>query len=233
MIRPLLGNRIALAKGQGMRFDGVTGEQLSGPTEMRPSVLTHRVISGMHFAQFGGYPMRWLYFICGLISSAMIASGLVLFTVKRRRKYASESRVAQVLYRGVEALNVTVMVGLSLACISLLWANRLLPVDMAARAAGELNVFFGVWALSLGHTVFRPRKQAWRAQLGLAGTMGLTLPLLSLLTVNSPWALPSRLGVEGVAMVIGALLLWTGWKIAQPAVERAPRKKPASLAEVN
>ena len=233
MIRPLLGNRIALAKGQGMRFDGVTGEQLSGPTEMRPSVLTHRVISGMHFAQFGGYPMRWLYFICGLISSAMIASGLVLFTVKRRRKYASESRVAQVLYRGVEALNVTVMAGLSLACISLLWANRLLPVDMAARAAGELNVFFGVWALSLGHALFRPRMQAWREQLGLAGTMCLTLPLLSLLTVNSPWALPSRLGVEGVAMVIGALLLWTGWKIAQPAVERAPRKKPASMAEVN
>ena len=232
-IRPILGNRIALTKGQGMRFDGVTGEQLSGPTEMRPTVLTHRVISGLHFAQFGGYPMRWLYFVCGLISSAMIASGLVLFTVKRRRKYASESRVAQALYRLVEAINVTVMAGLSLVCISLLWSNRVLPSGMADRADAELNVFFGVWALSLAHALVRPRMQAWREQLGLAGLMCLSLPLLSVFTVNRPWALPSSMGVELTAMALGALLLWACWKVSQPAVERVPRKKTAVMAEVN
>ena len=232
-IRPILGNRIALVKGGGMRFDGVTGEQLSGPTDMRASVLTHRVISGMHFAQFGGYPMRWVYFICGLISSAMIASGLVLFTVKRRRKYASESRVAQVLYRLVEAINVTVMAGLSVACIGLLWGNRLLPVNMAERADAELNVFFGLWALSFVHAVLRTRMQAWREQLGLAGVMCLSLPLLSLLTVNQPWAVHSSMGVELTAMVLGGLLLWACWKVSQPVVERVPRRKTAVMAEVN
>ena len=232
-IRPILGNRIALIKGGGMRFDGVTGEQLSGPTEMRSTVLTHRVVSGLHFAQFGGYPMRWLYFICGLISSAMIGSGLVLFTVKRRRKYASESRVAQVLYRVVEALNVTVMAGLSLACISLLWGNHLLPAGMAQRSDAELNVFFGMWALSLLHALIRPRMQAWREQLALAGVMCLTLPLLSLATVNQPWALHSSMGLELTAMALGALLLWACWKVSQPAVERVPRKKTAVMAEVN
>jgi len=232
-IRALLGNRIALTKGSGMRFDGVTGEQLSGPREMRNSVLTHQVISGMHFAQFGGYSMRWVYFICGLISSAMIASGLVLFTVKRRRKYASESPVAQALYRGVEAINIAVMAGLSLACIGLLWGNRLLPVDMAQRADAELNVFFGAWALSLLHAVLRPHMKAWREQLGLAGVMCLGLPLLSLLTVDQPWALPGRLWLELVAMGLGGLLLWAAWKVSQPAVARAPRKKTAALTEVN
>ena len=232
-IRPILGNRIALIKGGGMRFDGVTGEQLSGPTEMRSTVLTHRVVSGLHFAQFGGYPMRWLYFICGLISSAMIGSGLVLFTVKRRRKYASESRVAQVLYRVVEALNVTVMAGLSLACISLLWGNHLLPAGMAQRSDAELNVFFGMWALSLLHALIRPRMQAWREQLALAGVMCLTLPLLSLATVNQPWALHSSMGLELTAVALGALLLWACWKVSQPAVERVPRKKTAVMAEVN
>ena len=232
-IRPILGNRIALIKGGGMRFDGVTGEQLSGPTEMRSTVLTHRVVSGLHFAQFGGYPMRWLYFICGLISSAMIGSGLVLFTVKRRRKYASESRVAQVLYRVVEAINVTVMAGLSLACISLLWGNHLLPAGIAQRSDAELNVFFGVWALSLLHALIRPRMQAWREQLALAGVMCLTLPLLSLATVNQSWALHSSMGLELTAMALGALLLWACWKVSQPAVERVPRKKTAVMAEVN
>ena len=232
-IRPILGNRIALIKGGGMRFDGVTGEQISGPTEMRPTVLTHRVISGLHFAQFGGYPMRWLYFVCGLISSAMIGSGLVLFTVKRRRKYASESRVAQALYRVVEAFNITVMAGLSLACISLLWGNRLLASGMAERADAELNVFFGVWALSLVHALLRPRMQAWREQLGLAGLMCLGLPLLSVLTVNRPWALHSSMGLELTAMALGGLLLWACWKVSQPVVERVPRKKTAAMAEVN
>lgn len=222
-IRPILGNRIALTKGQGMRFDGVTGEQLSGPTEMRATVLTHRVISGLHFAQFGGYPMRWLYFICGLISSAMIASGLVLFTVKRRRKYANESRAGQVFYRLVEAINVTVMAGLSLACVSLLWGNHLLPVGLKERADAELNVFFGVWALSLVHALLRPRMQAWREQLGLAGLMCLGLPLLSVLTVDRPWALPSRMGVELTAMALGAMLLWACWKVSQPVVEWVPQ----------
>ena len=232
-IRALLGNRIALTKGSGMRFDGVTGEQLSGPREMRNSVLTHQVISGMHFAQFGGYSMRWVYFICGLVSSAMIASGLVLFTVKRRRKYASEGRVAQVLYRLVEAINVTVMAGLSLACISLLWGNRLLPSGMTERADAELNVFFGMWALSFAHALLRPRMQAWREQLGLAGGLCLALPLLSVFTVNRPWALHSSMGVELTAMALGALLLWACWKVSQPAVERVPRKKTAVMAEVN
>ena len=232
-IRPILGNRIALIKGGGMRFDGVTGEQLSGPTEMRSTVLTHRVVSGLHFAQFGGYPMRWLYFICGLISSAMIGSGLVLFTVKRRRKYASESRSAQVLYRVVEAINVTVMAGLSLACISLLWGNHLLPAGMAQRSDAELNVFFGVWTLSLLHALLRPRMHAWREQLALAGGMCLTLPLLSLFTVNRPWALHSSMGLELTAMALGALLLWACWKVSQPVPERVPRKKTAAMAEVN
>ena len=177
--------------------------------------------------------MRWLYFICGLISSAMIGSGLVLFTVKRRRKYASESRVAQVLYRVVEAINVTVMAGLSLACISLLWGNHLLPAGMAQRSDAELNVFFGVWALSLLHALIRPRMQAWREQLALAGVMCLTLPLLSLATVNQPWALHSSMGLELTAMALGALLLWACWKVSQPAVERVPRKKTAVMAEVN
>ena len=32
---------------------------------------------------------------------------------------------------------------------------------------------------------------------------------------------------------MGALLLWACWKVAQPVVERVPRKKAAQLAEVN
>src|SRR5690606_16542164 len=75
-VRPLLGSRIELTKGEGLVFNGVTGEPLQVPPPSRASQLTQRVMAGLHFAQFGGYPMRWLYFLCALGSCVMIASGL-------------------------------------------------------------------------------------------------------------------------------------------------------------
>lgn len=77
----MLGNRIELTKGQSMLFDGVSGEVLRQPAVSRPSLLTQKVMAGLHFAQFGGYSMRWLYFVCGLASCAMLATGVVLFTI--------------------------------------------------------------------------------------------------------------------------------------------------------
>src|SRR5690606_12566679 len=90
--RPLLGSRIELTKGEGITFSGVTGELLQAPPPSRASLLTQRVMAGLHFAQFGGYPMRWLYFVCGLISCAMIATGLVHYTVKQRRQAKGSRR---------------------------------------------------------------------------------------------------------------------------------------------
>jgi len=82
-------------------------------------------MAGLHFAQFGGYPKRWLY---DLASFVMIAAGLVHFCIKLRRKHAEQRKVG--------APNLAVLVGLSLACIGLLWPNRLLPVSCPSAANG-------------------------------------------------------------------------------------------------
>ncbi|WVM90396.1 PepSY-associated TM helix domain-containing protein [Halopseudomonas pachastrellae] len=91
---PMLGSRIELTKGESMAFNAITGAALRVPEPSRATLLTQRVMAGLHFAQFGGYPMRWLYFSCGLISCAMIASGLVLYTVKRRRQAKVSANLA-------------------------------------------------------------------------------------------------------------------------------------------
>ncbi|WP_252271056.1 PepSY-associated TM helix domain-containing protein [Pseudomonas subflava] len=233
-VRRVLGNRIALSKGHNMVFDGVSGKLLAGPPELRPSVLTQRVMFGLHFAQFGGYPMRWLYFFCGLVGSAMIASGLVLFTVKRRRKYLVEGRAGDFGHRLIEGLNVAVIAGLTLACIGLFWINRVLPVELAQRAGWELRLFFALWALTLLHGWWRPHLQAWREQLGLAALLCLGLPLLSALTVDHPWDDRTRLLLEATSVICGALLAWTTWRIGRRAEQPAPRRHKASAAlEVN
>lgn len=220
-VRPELGNRIALSKGQAMVFDGVTGELLSDVADWRPAPLTQRVMVGLHFAQFGGYPMRWLYFTCGLVSCLMIASGLVLFCVKRGRKYASatEDASARRWYRLAEVCNVGFIAGLLLACVALLWASRLLPVELAQRQDWEVRAFFGVWLLALLHAGLRPARRAWVEQLGLVALLCCGLGLLGGLADGM------RLAVVVTALILGAVLGLAAWRVHHHAA--APRRTRA------
>jgi uncharacterized iron-regulated membrane protein len=232
-VRPVLGNRIELTKGQSVQFDGVTGKLLRAPTISRPAQLTQRVMAGLHFAQFGGYPMRWLYFLCGLVSSAMIASGLVLFTVKRRRRPDAEGALAARMQVIAERANIAVIAGLGIACVGLLWANRLLPVELAERASWEVRAFFGLWLLTLLHACLRPYLQAWREQLGTAAALCLALPLLSWLTVEQPWDDVTRLLLEITGMACGALLAWATWRLGCQREKPAPLRKAQPALGVN
>ncbi|WP_217474798.1 PepSY-associated TM helix domain-containing protein [Stutzerimonas stutzeri] len=220
--RPVLGNRIELTKGEGMTFNGVTGELIQAPDPSRISQLTQRVMAGLHFAQFGGYPMRWLYFICGLVSCAMIASGLVLYVVKQRR----QTKISQAFLRLVESTNVAVVAGLSLACIALLWANRLLPAELADRQAWELRLFFGIWALSGVHARLRQPLQAWREQLMVTAGLALGLPLLDLAIIHPAFD-GTRLALLASVSLIGLLIGWAAWKI--PTLASARKAPPVPL----
>jgi len=226
--RPVLGNRIELTKGQSAVFDAQTGKMLRAPVQSQAGVLTQKVMSGLHFAQFGGYPMRWLYFLCGLVSCAMFATGVVLFTVKRRRRYEAEGPVGAWLYHAAERLNVAVVAGLMLACVSLLWANRLLPLDLAQRGAAEVQVFFTVWLMSLGHSIVRPWKLAWREQLALACLLCMGLPFMNLITVNRG----DTLCLEITTVVIGILLGMAYWKLGRASAKIASRQ-PSSTARAS
>lgn len=181
--------------------------------------LTQRVMVGLHFAQFGGYPMRWLYFICGLVSCVMIASGLVLFCVKRGRKYGNGTAQASARrwYRVAEVCNVGFISGLLLACVALLWASRVLPVELAQRESWEVRTFFGVWVLALLHAGVRPARRAWVEQLLLVAVLCIGLGALG--GVGDAM----RVGVVLSALVMGVLLGLVAWRVgkAVPAPIRA------------
>ncbi|MCU1716741.1 PepSY-associated TM helix domain-containing protein [Pseudomonas sp. 5P_3.1_Bac2] len=234
--RPVLGNIIELTKGRSLSLDALTGKVVKPVAESTGAGWVQRVMAGLHFAQFGGYPMRWLYFLCGMISTAMMAAGLLLFTVKRRRRYAKESLAARFGYQFIERVNIAIVAGLPLASIALLWANRLLPVDLAGRAAHEINAFFAVWGLSFLHASLRPWAKAWPEQLWLAGALAIGLPLANGFTGLPVLGNASSLYLELTCMAMGALTLLAGWRAAQPqavVTGKARKAKTPATSEVD
>jgi uncharacterized iron-regulated membrane protein len=220
-------------------FDGVSGQvlQVRRPEPHAPfsTGQIHQAIEALHVASFGGWTIRWLYFFSGCLGTAMMATGTLLFMVKRRRKSAMEFGAATArFYRAVEALNVVAFAGIALASIGYLWANRLLPAGLPGREAWEVRGFLGAWALSLAHAAMRPVLRAWIEQLGLASVLCLGLPLLNQVTTGQhlvayaaagDW---QRAGVELASIGLGAILACMAVHVRQGR----PQRSPASLQGV-
>ncbi|MCS6305574.1 MAG: PepSY domain-containing protein [Nitrospira sp.] len=172
-------------------------------------------LSILHFAQFGGSPIRWLYFIMGSASTLMIATGLILWTAKRQASLTSRTG-----YRIVEVLNVATVAGLLMAVAAFFWANRLLPLALSDRSHWESHCFFIVWSLCLIHSLLREGSvRAWRDQLYGSACLLVFLPLLNGLTTNShlmmtvPTAQWAIAGVDLTGLTVGALLGWAARRV--------------------
>lgn len=217
-----------------LRFDGVNGALLSSPPT--PAISTtnalYNVFSSLHLIRFAGAPLRWLFFISGVIGTAMIVTGLVLWVVKRlpeRHKRGS----TPMGHRVVEVLNVGTVAGLLVATAAYFWANRLLPVGITQRSDWEIRSFFIVWLVCLIHPLLRTHKRAWLEQLVIAAGLFAALPLFSISLEHShllsslkqgQWLLA---GVDLTLLTSAALLAFTAWKLSryqpQPRLQRQPR----------
>jgi len=209
--------RTLLGTAGDVLFDGVSGAVLQvrrpDPDAPYASEQIHKVLEALHVASFGGWTIRWLYFFCGWMGTAMMATGTLLFMVKRRQKSGMEFGAATLrAYRTIEALNVAHLAGIALASIGYLWINRLLPADLPGREAWEIRGFLLVWLASLLHAALRSVQRAWVEQLGLASALCVGLPLLNLATTGQHVARYAqagdwqRAGVELVALGLGAVM---------------------------
>lgn len=230
--------RISASTGLVM-FSAATGAvlhtRMPGGVDGGVPPLVQQVMGDLHMAHFGGLALKWLYFVSGLAGTAMVATGAVLFTVKRRAKHGSEFGAATArVYRLVEGLNVAAIAGLGVACVGYLWANRLIPLAWPQRADAEIAAFFAIWMLALLHAFVRPPGRAWAEQLAALAALCLLLPLLNLLSVGDH--LPAQIargdwesaGVELTVLAFGALALWATRRVAAPrpaTPQRAPLRR--------
>jgi hypothetical protein len=139
------------------------------------------VLYALHMGRFGDLPTRWLYFIVSLAGTAMVGTGLVLWNVKRRSKLPDPDR-PHFGFRLVERLNIATIAGLSIGMAGMLWANRLLPVEMAQRAEWDARHVH-----RLGATLFwamgRPASGLDRVLWAGAAVLAL-LPVVNALTTD-------------------------------------------------
>ncbi|OZI46740.1 PepSY-associated TM helix domain-containing protein [Bordetella genomosp. 5] len=150
-----------------------------------PADAAHEVMERLHLARYGGWTIRWLYFLCGLAGTLMMATGAVLYTLKRRNRGESEFGVfTPVFYRLTESLNVAAIAGACLACIGYFHANRLLPAALPGRDAWEIKAFFALWLASLVHALLRPVQRAWVEQFAVSALLCLLLPLVNAVTTG-------------------------------------------------
>ncbi|MFD1105020.1 PepSY-associated TM helix domain-containing protein [Sphingobium olei] len=154
-----------------MSFDGASGKPIKAWTEKRTAVRAYHTIYGLHLGHFAPLLTRWLYFLGGAMLTIAIASGLILWVVKRR-----ERAPLSVGNRLLERLNVGMLGGVPLGMAAFLLANRLLPLGMAGRAEAEVSV--ALWSAGAGLVtgLALPPARGWPLLLGLvAATCGLTV----------------------------------------------------------
>lgn len=170
-----------------LRFNADTGEALPEKAPRGGSaVLTQNVMLNLHEGLYADTWSRWLYFTAGLLGCAMIATGLVLWTSKRRKHHLASGRESAKRFgvRLVETLNVATIAGLPLAIAAYFWANRLLPVDLADRAAWEFHSLFAVWLGALFYALARPLARAWIELLWGCCLAYALVPVVNMLTTD-------------------------------------------------
>ncbi|MBL7237850.1 MAG: PepSY domain-containing protein [Komagataeibacter hansenii] len=193
------------------------GRALPVNTAASPIARTMQLMRGLHYARFAPPGLRWLYFLSGLCATTVMASGLVLFVMKRRR-HAGHRQA----HRLADGLNIAVIVGLPVAMLALLWGNRLVPVRLNGRESWETGIFFTVWGLCALHALFHALRGraswAWRAQLGLVGLLGGGLTVLDLLCCPTSFrALPGlHVAVDGMGMWAGACAIYARCRLERP-----------------
>jgi uncharacterized iron-regulated membrane protein len=225
------------AQGETLVFDGVSGVPIGKPAAKGVAVLTESVMIGLHTGRYAGALLRWLYFLSGLTGVAMVATGLILWTVKRRKRVLDPSKPS-FGFRVVERLNVAVVAGFPAAVAVYFLANRLLPLAMTDRAEWEIRWLFISWGAAFVFAGFRQVRRGWIELLGATGVLFLMVQIVDVLT-NTRWLVPSIVsgdwvfaGFDLTMLATSALFGFAAWKFGKRVPHLAPRRGRRVLAVV-
>ncbi|KQP47315.1 PepSY-associated TM helix domain-containing protein [Methylobacterium sp. Leaf106] len=190
-------------------FHAVTGEVVERTGPLKPAAHAYTSFVGLHEAHFAGPALRILFFLSGLMGCAAIATGLVLWTVARAPKGVVRPAAG---WRLVHALNIGTILGLPIGMAALFLANRLVPVEWAARESWESGVFFGIWLLAALIPLARPHRRAWGEMSYAAALLFLAVPLVD--WVQTGWR-ADFLGFDAAMVALALVFLFGARKLGR------------------
>ncbi|MGV1682859.1 PepSY-associated TM helix domain-containing protein [Sphingopyxis sp. NJF-3] len=171
------------ARPRSLIFDGVTGELLHAHNPSGAATSTESTMIGLHAGRFAQPLLRLLYFLSGIAGCVMVASGLILWTVKRRARLPDPDR-PYLGFRLVEKLNIAAIAGLPFGIACYFLANRLLPIGIASRSDWEIHSLFIAWGAIAVWALSRPAKRGWRESLAAAALAFAAVPIVNAFTTD-------------------------------------------------
>jgi uncharacterized iron-regulated membrane protein len=185
-LRALLGESVAHRNVyDSLEFNAVTGQNITDDSSRlkNPSVpmAIYNIVTVLHEARGVDLALRWLLFCSGIVGTLMVATGLILWCVKRAPQQQKQG-YKSFGYRVIEVTNIAAIIGLPLACAAYFYANRFIPAEMDLRSDWEIRSFFIIWLLSLIYAALRPHRQAWLELLAFATLAFALLPVINFMT---------------------------------------------------
>lgn len=160
-------------------FDAQTAQLLENNRKDNMLALTHAGAYGLHLAYFAQPLLRLALFFSGLLGCVMIASGLLMWSIKRQIQHQGEESIGQFL---VDKFNILFLLGLPLAIIAGFYGVRLHSmVDTSILNISYIACFFCFWIVSFALAILMPHAKSWTTQLVMIIALCALLPVLDII----------------------------------------------------
>lgn len=151
-------------------LNGATGEVIKalGPTDYPPGMTMLRGLQALHYGNFGGFAVKWLYFLLGLAGAFLFYSGNLLWIeARRKRRQAAQPKRTRL----IAGLTIGTCIGCMAGVSAVFLAAALLPQPWIARS------YFIVFFAAIAWAFLRPPTHAAHELLWLCTLMTALIPL--------------------------------------------------------
>ncbi|AWW32819.1 PepSY domain-containing protein [Echinicola strongylocentroti] len=220
-------------------FNATTGEEVKVVDPFTSTSYQNAataVITQLHFGDFGGMPLKVVYFILGIISCFVIISGVMIWLVARDKKHIPEKQ--RKFNAWVVWIYLAVCLSMFPATAITFLAVKVFLLDFdATRMTFIYQVFFYSW-LVLSVLFAAKRDNFFTNKYNLLGgaVLGLLVPVANgIISGNWPWVtFPAGyyqifvVDVFWLAVSLTALIIGLNLKKPDKQVKSPPRKRVIS-----
>ncbi|WP_374583636.1 PepSY-associated TM helix domain-containing protein [Pseudoduganella sp.] len=143
-------------------------KRLVTPQNASPGNVFLRGLQSLHFGNFGGYALKWVYFVLGMAGAFLFYSGNLLWIESRRKRQGLQKRSARLM----AGLTLGVCLGSVAGIGALLLVNKTIGGVQAEEYA-----YYGVFGLAVLWALVRPPARAAHELLWLCAALCAALPL--------------------------------------------------------